>query len=86
MKTWTTHHPCPYDEICDDDVAVTYDCGRGPDDFYRVEDELACGKGHKVPAGIAESWVDKDMARYADYLYDKYDEAREALYERKGDR
>lgn len=52
---------------CEADIKVTYDVGTGPEDFYQVEDELVCPRGHKVPQGIRESWVEGDMTDYAAY-------------------
>ncbi len=85
MKTWTTHHPCPYDN-CDDEVTVTYDVGAGPEDFYQVEDTLVCELGHVVPSSIAEAWIDDDVDDYGSYLQDRMDEARESYYQRKEER
>ncbi len=74
------------DHACADEVRIEYDCGRGPEDFYQVEDELTCGKGHVVPQGIAESWYPNDAQDYASDLQDQDDAAREAYDQSKRER
>jgi hypothetical protein len=67
---------------CAGEFVIAYEPGLGPEDFYAIEDTVRGDCGHDVDT--LPYW-DRDCQTYGDEMHDRYQEAREAYYQRKGE-
>ena len=81
-KTHEFTHPCPHED-CDGEVVLEYEVGRGREDFQLWQEEATCTLGHRITLEEADRlWWEKDVEEYADLMFAKMEEAREAHWSR----
>ncbi len=82
MNTWTAHHPCPFTG-CAGELVIEYEAGKRAEEFFAVLDEVTCEYGHFTRT---LGYWDQDAKAYNDAMHARYEEAREAYWQGKGDR